>query len=91
MSMISRAHIEHVPRPLITQMITAHNSNLERLKECIFVPIDEECGISASQTIETLLEAIFGSIYQYPCRSYNSTNPECVELLPKIDTKPHRK
>uniref|UniRef100_A0A6G1SDH8 Uncharacterized protein n=1 Tax=Aceria tosichella TaxID=561515 RepID=A0A6G1SDH8_9ACAR len=63
--------------------------NLGRLKECIFVPIDNECGVTASATIESLLEAVFGGLYQFPCRTYNSSNPECSELLPKINSKPH--
>lgn len=53
------------------------------------MPIDNECGISATDTIEQLLSSAFSGVYYLPCRNYNSTNQECTKLLPKIGTKPH--
>lgn len=65
----------------------ANCSNINRLKECLFAPIVDECGPEAVDMIKRLIETLVGSLLSLPCRRYDPSEAQCVSLLPKPGLK----
>lgn len=67
------------------------NSNLNRLKECIFGPIGQECGEAAAEMVAKMIEKVAGSLLSLACRHQDPFGDQCQRLLPKIGSKPYSK
>ena len=65
--------------------------NVNRLRDCIFGPVEYECGIGAAEMIKTILESLVGGFFELTCRHYDPMGEECSKLLPPSGTRPHGK
>lgn len=64
------------------------SSNLNRLKECIFRPVEYECGLGAEETLGRVIESLSGGLLAFSCRDYDPSGPKCAPFLSKPGARP---